>query len=247
MILRKKTIDKTVFFLHIPKCAGITLLAEVIQKKYRPKESILFYGHSTEALIRMLQQMSQKQQKKIKCIAGHFAYGVHEFYKARPPAYITLLRDPIDRVISHYYYVMRTEDHYLHKMIKEENLSLKEYVEKNLSIELNNGQTRILAGIGSDAVNGECSEAMLNQAKQNLAAFTAVGISERFDAFMELLNNKLGWKIPQTVRHNAAPHRLTKEDLDRETLKTIEEHNTYDIELYRYVCDMFLQKCQPKT
>jgi hypothetical protein len=106
--------EKTVFFLHIPKCAGTTLTEEIIKKQFKPPQLIIFYEGGTQVLIDRLKKMPGKEQKKIKCIAGHFAFGIHRFYTARPCTYITLLRDPVERVISHYYYVLRRNDHYLH-------------------------------------------------------------------------------------------------------------------------------------
>jgi hypothetical protein len=236
----KKSNEKAIFFLHIPKCAGTTLTEEIIKKKFKPHESIIFYEHGTQVLIDLLKGMSQKEQGKIKCIAGHFAFGIHRYYTAGPAAYITLLRDPIERVISHYYYVLRREDHYLHQTAVGEKLTLKEYMENQLSIELNNGQTRVLAGIGWGAPYGKCPDSMLEQAKANLKNhFAAIGISEQFDEFLQLLNHKLGWVIPEYKSKNVSENRLKIENIDKKTLAVIEKYNRLDIELYRYVGDFF--------
>jgi hypothetical protein len=235
---KKKSNDKAVFFLHIPKCAGTTLTEEIIKKKFKPHESIIFYEHGTQVLIDHLKGMSQKEQGKIKCIAGHFAFGIHRYYTAGPAAYITLLRDPIERVISHYYYVLRREDHYLHQTAVGKKLTLKEYMEDQLSIELNNGQTRVLAGIGWGAPYGKCPDSMLEQAKKNVKNhFAAVGVSEQFDEFLQILNQTLGWRIPDYKKKNVSFNRLKKQEIDPQTLNTIEQYNRLDLELYRYAVD----------
>ncbi|MCK4761354.1 MAG: sulfotransferase family 2 domain-containing protein [Candidatus Aminicenantes bacterium] len=243
----KESIEQTIFFLHIPKCAGTTLTEEIIKKEYLPEELIIFYEHGTGELIRLLQEMPRREQEKIKCFAGHYAYGVHKYYTARPAAYLTLLRDPCERVVSHYYDVLRRENHYLHKAVagkKEKSLTLKEYVENKLSIELDNGQTRILAGVGWGAGFGECSAAMLEQAKKNLETFAAVGISEEFEAYLDLINKKFGWEIPAYDRRNVAGNRPEKESLDRETLSVLEQYNALDIELYDYARRMFRRQLE---
>jgi hypothetical protein len=44
---------------------------------------------------------------------GHLFYGViHGYNAARQPLYATVLRDPLERVLSLYYYVLRYPDHY---------------------------------------------------------------------------------------------------------------------------------------
>jgi hypothetical protein len=224
---------QTILFLHIPKCAGTTLTEEIIKKNYSPRELLIFYERGTEALIECLQAMSRRKQKKIRCIAGHFAFGIHRYLTARPAVYITLLRDPIERVVSHYYHTLRHQEHYLHQQVTEKNYSLKEYVRRGLSKELNNGQTRILAGIGWGVEYGRCTRAMLEQAKENIEKhFAAVGISERFDVFLQHLAESFNWKIPVYEKRNMGAGRMDKGEVDHETLEVIKEYNQLDIELY---------------
>jgi len=231
---------QTVFFLHIPKCAGTSLTEEVLKKNFKPEELLIFYDHGTEVLIERLDAMSRRQQKKIKCLAGHFAFGVHRYYHARPSTYITLLRHPVERVVSHYYQVCRNELHYLHKIVKAKRLSLKDYLQSRLSIELDNGQTRILAGIGWGADIGKCPDSMLEQAKSNLDThFSAVGISEKFSEFLPLLHREFGWETSNCKKHNVAENRLRSEDIDPAILQAIEKDNRLDMELYLYAEALF--------
>jgi hypothetical protein len=234
---------RTVFFLHIPKCAGTSLVEDVLKAQFPPKERIVFYEHGTDALIERLQGMSPRQQGRIRCIAGHFAFGVHRYYHARPSTYVTLLRNPIDRVISHYYQVLRKESHYLHSAVRDGRLGLQEYVESGVSIELDNGQTRILAGIGWGADYGRCPRPMLEQAKENLNRhFAAVGISEGFDEFLLLLHREFGWNTDGCGRRNVAAGRPRLEEIDAAAIQSIEAHNRLDQELYRHATALFKQR-----
>ncbi len=226
---------ETVFFLHIPKCGGTTLIEQVIEKNFLPGERITFYEHSTESLIGLLKDMQEAEQKKIKCIAGHFGYGVHRFYTAGPAHYITLLRDPIERTISHYYHVLRTPDHYLHEQIKTGSITLKDYAAKPISREIDNGQTRILAGTGWKTAAGECTYETFQEAKKNLAAFRLVGILEEFEQFLNRLNHVCGWKIRPFQKLNVSHNRPALHDVDEETLDAIRSANRWDMELYRWV------------
>ncbi len=240
MIFKKnKPKETTLLFLHIPKCAGTTLTEEILVKRYPSKAIIVFYELGTTALIDRLKAMSKREQRMVKCIAGHFAYGIHKFYQARPCSYITVLREPIDRVVSHYFYVLRRTDHYLHKEVTEKGISLKQYVESGLSTELDNGQTRILAGIGQGAPFGKSSEAMLEKAREHLNHCEVVGITEEFEGFLELLGHKMGWKISGIADKNVTKDRVKLHNLDEDTLNVIKHYNRFDQELYQHACTLF--------
>ena len=236
---KNRTKSTTLLFLHIPKCAGTTLTEEILVKRYSSKEIIVFYELGTTALIDRLKSMSKREQRMVKCIAGHFAYGIHKFYQARPCSYITVLREPLDRVVSHYYYVLRRTDHYMHKEVTEKGISLKQYVEGGLSTELDNGQTRILAGIGQGAPFGKSTEAMLEKAREHLDRFDLVGITEEFDGFLELLGRKMGWKISRIADKNVTQNRTQINNLDKDTLDVIKHYTRFDRELYQHARFLF--------
>jgi len=50
----------------------------------------------------------------IRFIRGHFEFGVHK-YLYRPYTYITMLRHPIERAISWYYFVKQNPDSVFYK------------------------------------------------------------------------------------------------------------------------------------
>jgi len=235
---------ETLFFLHVPKCAGTTFVEEVLRKRFPPQRLLIFYEHRTEDLIRRLQTMGSRQQRRIHCLAGHFAYGVHRFYTARPVLYLTVLRDPIERTISHYHQAWRRQDHYLHRAVRENNLSLREYVERRLSAELDNGQTRLIAGVGWGAPQGECPPTMLAAAKEHLDSFAVVGLTDMFDGFLQLVQRRFGWEIPAYQKRNVAETRMARQNLDPQTLAAIEAANQSDLDLYRYAQGLFAAQWQ---
>src|SRR5690606_39025041 len=68
----------------------------------------------------------------VKCIHGHFMpYKYHSLLKNKKNIFVTWLRDPIERLGSHYYFWLRTYDSKnsppLHKKVVEENWSFEAF------------------------------------------------------------------------------------------------------------------------
>ncbi len=54
--------------------------------------------------ITQLKNMPEEKRNKIRCLKGHMPFGLHK-YLLNSSVYLTVLREPIERVISHYYFV----------------------------------------------------------------------------------------------------------------------------------------------
>ncbi|MCS3685487.1 hypothetical protein [Salinibacter ruber] len=170
---------------------------------------------------------------RIHLIRGHVAYGVHEYVSA-PCRYFTLVRDPVARVISLYYYIKRGWPD-----SKAASLSLDEYIESNHHAYVPNDQTRRLAGPpfleeGSDP-------SLLSRAKEHLdAPNVTVGLTERFDAGLILMKRKLDWRRqPLYVRTNTGGSRPSKSEIDPEVRDRIRAQNRLDLQLYEYATERF--------
>lgn len=230
--------DRSIIFLHVPKAAGSTL-NKILERQYE-KKSIFFIenGSHIKEFIAEFKRLPEARKREIKVFQGHIKFGLHERLP-QPSTYITIIREPVERIISHYYYVLRTPRHYLYDEVTSKNMSLKDYVCSRITTELDNAQTRILSGVESVGF-GECSTENLESAKKNLQEhFSVVGLTERFDETLLLLKRALKWKNPFYIKQNVTKNRLLKEDISKDTLNIIEKYNELDIELYRYVEEMF--------
>ncbi len=223
-------------FLHLPKTAGSTL-RHIIERQYDSTSSLHLYE---SMLGEELAAIPQNQMDHLRIVMGHLYFGAHAF-SARSCTYITMLREPIDRVISHYYFVRHDPSNYLYELASK--MSLKEFVESCGRQEPNNDQTRLLAGPCHTASFGICSDEMLDMAKRNLAEhFAAVGITEEFDRSLILMKRILGWRNPFYSKQNVTRNRAPKEDIPPETLGVIKAHNALDIELYLYARELFQEQ-----
>jgi hypothetical protein len=136
---------------------------------------------------------------------------------------------------SQYRYVQRIPSHHHHEAVK--NLTLEEYVASKISFEMDNSQTRAIAGDLGTPV-GECTDEMLELAKRNLDEhFAWFGLTERFDESLILLQRAFGWRRVNYVSANVAPGK--RPEPSARALELIAEHNRLDDELYRWVGERF--------
>ena len=235
--------DPTVIFLHIGKTAGWTL-RQVLYRNVRPDLVMRVRppadrprGFLNEEPLRAFATLPVEERARPRLIVSHMIFGIHASVP-RPSTYITLLREPVARTISQYRHVLRTKHHRLHRAAVSGELTLERYVCGGQALEVDNGQTRALAGDASTPF-GQCSDALLDAALRNLAGHVSVaGLTERFDETLVMLGAEFGWQNLYYVRTNTAPagQRLSVSDADR---RMIAQRNRLDCELYRIVCDRF--------
>jgi hypothetical protein len=231
--------QRTIIFLHIPKTAGLTLY-DVMNREYGRSNIFTFEGgrQRLKESIERFKRLSMVDRARYRLLRGHAPFGLHELLP-NPYAYITVLRDPVARVISHYYYIRRNPRHALHDQVT--GMTLKAYVTSNLTTELDNDQTRLMAGVGDSIEFGQCSPALLDQAKANADRyFLAVGVAERFDETLMVMKRTLQWqRFPLYTRQNVSRHKPYAADVSSKTRCLIEKYNELDCELYAYAWKRF--------
>ncbi|HBL10851.1 MAG TPA: hypothetical protein DD379_05495 [Cyanobacteria bacterium UBA11162] len=236
-----KKIDKSiscnskVIFLHIPKTAGTTLY-DVIKQHYSHNSIFRIHG-VIEDQLEDLKKNYEPQKDKICLFKGHMTFGLHQFLDC-PYTYITILRNPVDRIISVYYYLLQSPNHPQHHLVK--NKTLQDFVQSGTAH--NNCQTRFIAGKPNSS-SEEQPYQLLQRAKKNIKEhFSVVGLTERFDETLILLGIQLGWSgMPFYVAQNKSKRPLQK-DILPETLELIQEKNYLDVKLYRYAEEILDQQ-----
>ncbi|HEY0080868.1 MAG TPA: polyhydroxyalkanoic acid system family protein [Pyrinomonadaceae bacterium] len=222
-----------VLFLHIPKAGGQTL-GEFVYNQCRAEESgedallkagvaYLTYGFLKEPDLSVPAHVrSLLQRRDLRAVIGHFWFGLHE-HVARPSNYITLLRNPLERVVSLYYYAKLSE-----------TMSMEEFVTSPPFKEVDNDQTRRIAG--DDPEIGGCTSETLRKAKENLRKhFAVVGLTERFDETLVLLKRRLGWtREVLSYPRNVNPHRMPTASLPQAVVDAARRRNELDFELWQY-------------
>ena len=235
--ISKENSSPVIIFLHIPKAAGTTL-RDILYRQYEKECIYELDGQNFSQSQEDFKQLNIKEKDKIRLLMGHMYFGLHEFI-SYPSTYITMLRNPIEKVISYYYFVSKLKTHPDYELIKSQNISLKEYCTMNKP-NMCNAQTRFLAGENFIQVNNESK--ILEQAKKNLQEyFSIVGITERFDETLILMKEKLGWSSnPYYYRRNTNKNvSYSQLNIKEDTLVTIRKYNQLDLELYKYANELF--------
>jgi hypothetical protein len=149
----------------------------------------------------------------------------------------TFLRDPVDRVVSNYYF-LRTKSPVSEDsetaLRAARSLSLKDFLlceDPNVRMVSENFQTKALAfDIRPDHLEPSMSNALLKNASRNLATFDFIGITEYFGDSVRVLSEMLGVEL-SVKKLNVNPERpgspATAEELD-----IARSLNRLDLELY---------------
>ncbi len=226
---KKKSV---VVFIHIPKTAGTTL-SDVLKHQYRKKNTLIIHGNIEEKEAEFKEKY-YADRNQIYLIKGHMTFGVHQFLDCHCK-YITFVRNPIDRILSVYYYLSKNQRHPQYHLVKGK--TLEEFVSSNTAH--HNGQTRFIAGRYDPRERWQPAN-LLDRAKKNLQEnFVIVGLTERFDETLIVLKRKLEWSnMPFYVKQNKSNKPAT-ETIAKSTLTLIKNRNSLDVELYRYAKEIF--------
>jgi len=238
-----RSVADLVIFLHIPKTAGTTLWS-ILEKQYGAQQRRLKYGGITENNNKVRELLANSEAEKLKLVGSHIPFGAHEM-TARTTSYFTLMRDPIKWVCSTYYKILRKKTHSLHEKVALGNLTINQaipLIEDNI-------QTRMLAGMSDLNWNDPevppppCLPVHLEKARVVLKNnIDVMGLTERFDESLILLQRFYGWKTPFYSRKNVGSN--VKASQPPETIELIRARNAFDTELYEFAKELFEEEIE---
>ncbi len=178
-----------VLFMHIPKTAG-TAFREAIITNYRASEVGYIYPDPPGFLLSQLENLPLAQRAKLRFVIGHFLFGLHTSFP-QESTYVTIVRDPVRRVISHFYYLLAE----FGPTNKELASLLVEILERQQTVNLDNLMVRCFSGVPAAQVPpGAVDRGVYEIAAHNLQTqFKFVGYQEYSDEAYAALRKQFGW------------------------------------------------------
>ncbi len=222
---------RRLLFDHLPKCAGTTV-GNYLHSQYPARLIFQTDGLEPQASVRRFREMSAANRFRYRLICGHLA---HQLLDVVAPATLTLtiLREPVDRIVSHYYYVRRQPTHYLHRRVVDDDVALEDYATHDLSLELSNWYTSHYSGWTIEQVN-ENPQAAVDLAYETVTErYDIIGFQDALPEAMAAvgLAAGLGTSFENTYLNQTA-RRNQLADVSEVARTRIAEANSLDIELY---------------
>lgn len=238
---------KPAIFVHIQKTAGTSII-DLIRQHYQ-QQHVISHGDYLEVVdhVRFKSDSWIDEQlisnfRNIPFLSGHFGYDfaklfMHERYS------FTFLRDPVERVLSFYYFCRNQDpDEYeIYRFCQQS--SLDEFLKKGLEQSevnayiWNNQVWQLACGFGNPGNCGLSSfgpEELLDRSIKHLDHFSHIGFTETFEKDRDKILKDLGIRPPkEKFASNANPGRPTSKDLPRSTLELLEQLTRLDQVIYQ--------------
>jgi hypothetical protein len=206
-------------FLHVPKTAGTSLVQSI--EGQLPRDAVLkLYGVGIEgAEVRdRIAAMDSGVRSRLQFVAGHqIWYGLHECFPDRECRYITFMRDPVARLVSDYFKILRTERHQWHRGIVDGTVSLDAFITGEWRRNIGNHMTVFLGrdAVGADHDRDLCvdwDDALLERASENLGRFWFVGLKEAIGQDLKVLGAALGLDLAEEHANDSAKQLAPERD-----------------------------------
>jgi hypothetical protein len=206
------------FFIHIPKCAGMTL-HHIIEQQYAPDEiyTVPSVGWNERNLQSLTNEWSAADKDRIRVVKGHMNYGWHSAFRGEYE-YFTILRHPVERVLSFFAHVSEG-----HPAYEERQMGLSYFVHH--CEEASNHATFMLSG--GEGRNDRAFYLAWDRLQSMLA-----GTVEHFNGFVEKLRIRYGWSNGFYPIKNQTRDRLR--DISAQDEQAILQLNQYDLMLYAH-------------
>ena len=174
--------------------------------------------------------MSKEQRNKIKVIYGHTVeFGIHKYFD-KTPRYVTFFREPFDRMISLYNFLLTSYDYY--KLGNSPSINCQTSLLENGEVP----QFERWLKLKKDNIFNMPMHQMLTSLKyspENMEKFYFIGITENYNNDALFLYHKLGIK-KFCADHNISSKFFTPTKEERGKIKkTSSEQLSDDYALYK--------------
>ncbi len=234
------SVGKSIRFLHLQKTGGSTL-SIILRRQYFLRPTFYLGMPRDEA---KLDVYLSSGRTRPALFLGHkdFSIGLKEVDSAQK---ITLLREPINRVLSLCQHVHEGKECYMLNNFPPGNFDLDRFLNIGYN-ELSNLQTRNL--LSQDCYSyevllaQESPENLVDLAFQTLLTkVSAFGLTEYFDESLMVFSTRLNWHLPPVYVQRNRGNRRNPLDYEQRHIDQIAEMNYLDLMLYERAKHHFIQ------
>jgi hypothetical protein len=238
-------VPRRFFYVHVQKAAG-TEVRERLKRQFAPNE---LYPDATDGdLFAVAPQVSVAQllarwaarREEIRVITGHFPYATAELLDA-DFARLSVLREPVDRVLSH----LR---HHRRLVPETRDRSLEELYDDVLRPEFfHNHMVKVFSLTADEVAESAALDRWavlkvidftpdrLTRAKANVERLDVLGLQDHLEEFCAELTARFGWQLGAPLHAN----RTEYEDVPRALRDRIAADNALDAELWAHAREVW--------
>ena len=232
-------------FLHIPKTAGTTFDECLFRQYLGPyllRRQFVFSGN-IEADRQRLARMSGAALGRIAICTGH-APRVTGCAQIDALPTVTLLRHPVERVISFCRHISEGKSPQIYSPEKHGAFDLDELLGSG-RIQLNNFQSRMVLGEGDYRLPAGSENALADRAMALLASqFSCFGLTGELDRSLLLFQRVLGWRKWPLYRSRNSSNPESALRFEARHMARIEELNSLDLAFYELAREAFFSRWQ---
>jgi Sulfotransferase family len=236
------TRDRMLLFLYL-RHTGCPTLTDILVRNLETKDFLMIDNDEVQesslgtwpdsAVDKAVARLKPSQIDDVRFLWGPYRHGF-QTHLPKESASVTLLREPLERVVSHYSdWASATKN----AGRLDEALASGHY-----PLITDNYMTRILSGFaaldppeqGATAQSHPgVTDADFEKASSNLNSYMLVGVTDRFDEMLLLLGADLSWSLSDLVYkpHNATEFHLDVTEATTCVRDNILELNRYDVAL----------------
>ncbi len=220
-----------ILFNHVSKAGGSSLIG-FFNQIYGAERCFRHFARDakTGKFSRKIEDVPEEELDHFSFLAGHFDFGHHSRLKG-PVFYVGTMRDPIDRIVSDFYY-MRSQGP---EKLKAEARAMR--LEDYVVSKLENPNSRLVRSAQVEQLTGEKTA---EAAKKVIEDYYLMCCSlEQLDEMQRQLARLFGKPEVTPQRANVTPAIKAWPELSIETLEILHERFEEDYRLLSWVRDRF--------